>query len=118
VKRALKQCWLKAWDPERRRKFVESRRGKPRPPHVVDAVRKAHLGVKASEEARRKMRQTRKRLGIRPPVGRVWEKWEDELLATLPAIEVARRTARTMTAIYCRRVVLKIPDGRSKANRV
>jgi hypothetical protein len=52
---------LKARDSERCRKITEARRGKPRPPHVVEAVRQARLGTTASA-------QTRQRLGKRNPI--------------------------------------------------
>lgn len=47
--------------PERRAKIAASKRGKPRPPHVVEAVRKAHVGKKHSEETRQKMREAHAR---------------------------------------------------------
>jgi hypothetical protein len=50
----------KAGDPERRRKIAEARRGKPRPPHVVEAVRQAHLGTTHSQETWQGMSATHK----------------------------------------------------------
>ena len=41
-----------------------------------------------------------------------WTAEEDELAKTLPAEEVARRTGRTLKAIYTRRQRLGMPDGR------
>src|SRR5205823_1413808 len=35
----------KAQDPERRRKIADANRGKSKPAHVVEAVRRAHLGT-------------------------------------------------------------------------
>src|SRR5262249_34295628 len=54
---------LKARDPERRRKIAVARRGKPRPPHVGQAVAEAHRGTHHSAESRRKMRATHRRRG-------------------------------------------------------
>lgn len=98
---------------ERRRKIAESRRGVPRPAHVVEAVRSANLGKKASDETRRKLSEDRRRRGVRPPkAGRPWTAEEDELLRTLPAGEVAKRTERSLSACYNRRHELELPDGR------
>jgi hypothetical protein len=49
-------------------------------------------------------------LGVRPT--RRWTPEEDELARTLPAKEVVRRTGRTAWAVYKRRNVLGVPDGR------
>ena len=45
-----------ARDPERREKIAAARIGKPRPPHVIEAMRKGRTGKLQSEEARAKMR--------------------------------------------------------------
>jgi len=53
-----------AGSAERREKITASRRGKPRPPHVVEAMRKGRTGKPHTEEAKHKMREAhRKRLG-------------------------------------------------------
>ena len=105
----------KARDPERRAKIAASRRGKPRPPHVIEAVRRAHLGSKTSPETRRKMSETHRRLGTRPPkAGRAWTATEDALLRQLPALAVAQQTGRTLKAVYKRRIKLGVPDGRRR----
>jgi hypothetical protein len=104
---------LKARDPERRRKIGEARRGKPCPPHVVEAMRRGRLGKPHSAEARRKMSAAHRARGTRPPAaGEPWTGDEDELLRTLPAPEVVRRTGRTLSAVYSRRNKLALPDGR------
>jgi hypothetical protein len=64
---ARKKARTKARDPERRRKIAESKLGKPRPRHVIEAVRAANLGRKLSNETRRKMSLAPKRRGTRPP---------------------------------------------------
>lgn len=46
------------WSEERREKIAANKRGKKRPLHVVEAVRQAHLGMRHTEEARQKMRET------------------------------------------------------------
>jgi hypothetical protein len=104
----------KAGDPERRRKIAEARRGKPRPPHVVEAVRAAHLGTHHTRAARRKMSQTHKRRGTLVPGTIVWTPEEDKLLRTLSTAEVAERTGRSVGGVRYRRRKLGFPDGRRK----
>jgi hypothetical protein len=104
----------KARDPARRRKIAAAKRGKPRPPHVLEAMHGAWRGSHHTEETRRRMSETRRKRGILVPGTIVWTVEEDELLKTLPAEEVARRTGRTLTAIYTRRQRLGMPDGRCR----
>jgi hypothetical protein len=77
-----KKAWAKVGDPERRAKIAEAKRGKPRPPHVGEAVAAAHRGKRASEATRRKMSASHKRRGTRPPkAARPWTAEEDALAA-------------------------------------
>jgi hypothetical protein len=60
------------------------------------------------------MSAANRRRGTRPPkAGRPWSVREDELVRGLPAPEVARRTGRALAAVYGRRRVLGLPDGRA-----
>jgi hypothetical protein len=94
--------------PARRAKIAAARRGKPRPRHVVEAVRKAHLGTTLSPETRKKMSEAHKRRGTRPPkAGRAWTAKEDRLVLELPPAEAAARTGRSMSAVYSRRSELR-----------
>jgi hypothetical protein len=67
LKSELLSAWLDeirpmTWSVEGRgEKIAASRRGKPRPPHVIDAVRKASTGRRHSEETRRKMSEAHQR---------------------------------------------------------
>lgn len=54
-------------DPARRAKIAASRRGKPRPPHVIEILRVVNWGKKASAETRAKMSASHRRRGTRPP---------------------------------------------------
>jgi hypothetical protein len=45
---------------------------------------------------------------------RAWTRKEDELVRTLAPAEVVRRTGRTLTAVYNRRSLLGVPDGRRR----
>jgi hypothetical protein len=105
---------LKSRDPRRRAKIAAARRGKARPPHVIEAMRQARLGMRHTEETRRRMSETRRERGILVPGTVVWTAKEDELLKTLPAEEVAKKTGRSLKAIYTRRPRLGMPDGRRR----
>jgi hypothetical protein len=104
----------KTRDPERCRQIAEVKRGKPRPRHVIEAMRQAQLGMRHTEESRRRMREAHRRRGKLVPGTIVWTAEEDELLKTLPAEEVAKRTGRNLKAVYARRQRLGMPDGRHR----
>ena len=102
------------WARRAREQLAASRRGKPRPPHVREAVRNARLGTHHSEESRRKISEAHRRRGTRPPAaGRPWTAEEDALLHRLTPAEVAERTGRTLRAVWHRRQALGLPDGRA-----
>ena len=113
---ALAKAQAKARDPGRRVKIAAARRGRPRPRHVIEAMRAANLGRKHTEQTRRRMSEAHRRRGTRPPAaGRPWTAAEDALLrAGLTAADAARRTGRTVAAVYKRRRQLGLPDGRRK----
>jgi hypothetical protein len=54
---ALKKAQAKARDPQRRAKIAASKRGKKRPPHVIEAMRNGRKGKPHSEATRAKMRE-------------------------------------------------------------
>jgi nucleotide-binding universal stress UspA family protein len=101
---ARQKAYANARNPERCAKIAAARRGKPRPKHVIEAMRKTHLGRPLSAEHRRKLSEAQKRRGTRPPAAALaWAPWEIELLKTLPASEVAEKTGRTLVAVFiCR----------------
>jgi hypothetical protein len=105
--------WAKADDPERCKRIAAARRGKPRPPHVEEAVARAHRGTRHTGEARRKMSETRKRIGQLVPGTAPWTAEEDRAVRELPPPEAVRRTGRTPTAVYSRRGALGLLDGRA-----
>lgn len=114
-----KKAWAKAKDPIRREKIAASRRGKPRPPHVIAALRKSHFGRRASAETRQRMSEAHKRRGTRPPkAGKPWRSDEDELLLRYDPAEVARQSGRTIRAVYMRSYLLGIRAGRSSMTPV
>lgn len=106
--KAREKAWSKARDPVRRAKIAASRTGNPRPPHVVEALRRSHLGHPMPDAVRRKMSEAHRRRGSRPPrAGKPWSEAEDELLGQLLPADVSSQTGRTLSAVYCRRRILR-----------
>jgi hypothetical protein len=58
---ARKRAVAKARDPQRRAKIAASRRGKKRPPEVIEAMRRGQTGKPHSEETRQKIREAHRR---------------------------------------------------------
>lgn len=95
-------------DPVRNAKIAAAKRGKRRPAHVCAAVRRAQLGRQQSLEQRQATSERNRQRGVRPPkAGRPWTLEEDELLRTLPAAEVVKRTGRTLGAVRMRQQMLR-----------
>jgi len=118
LKPALAAMHSKARDPVRREKIAAARRGKPRPQHVIEAMRAGRLRKKVSVATKAKMSESHKRRGTRPPwLNQPWAEWENELVRTLPAPEAVKRTGRTMFAVKSQRRLLGVPDGRTKSER-
>jgi len=67
---AIEGMHAKARDPVRRAKIAASRRGKPRPPEVIEALRRANLGKKLSAETRAKMSAAHKARRTWPPAAK------------------------------------------------
>jgi hypothetical protein len=114
---ALQAMHAKARDPGpvRRAKIAAARRGKPRPAHVVAAMRQRQLGKRPSKATRAKMSEAHRRRGTRPQwLNAGWSAAEDELCRSLPPHEVAKRTGRTLPAVYSRRSQLAVNDGRTR----
>ena len=107
---ARKEAVAKSKMPKAVAKHAAMLRGRPPPLRVVEAARLARLGMKHTAESRRKMSEAHRRLWKRTP--EAWTKVEDAWLRRLPAPEAARRTGRSLTAIYKRRHELGVPDGR------
>ena len=104
--------------PERRAKIAAAKLGVPRPSHVAAMLRTLQTGKQPTEATRAKMSQAHKQRWTRPPkAGRTWELWEDELLRTMRAKEVAERTGRTLSAVFSRRSLLGLEDGRTRSGR-
>jgi NUMOD3 motif len=104
----------KARDPERCAKIAAAQRGKPRPPGVLQAAWDANRGRKHTAEARAKMSVAQRRRGAKPPkAGRPWTAEEDSLVPQLDPTEVVSRTGRTLQAVYSRRSVRGLNEGRT-----
>ena len=109
---ARKKAWAKAKDPVRREKIAAAKRGRRRPRSVIRKMIQAKTGTKASDETRRKMSDSHKARGTRPPKAeRAWTAEEDDAVKTMSPIKAAMRCRRTLQAIYSRRSVLGIRDG-------
>jgi hypothetical protein len=109
---------LKMRDPVRREKIAASKRGKPRPQHVHDAVRAANVGRPQSEETRAKRRAAHKARGTWPPAaGKAWADWEVEAVRTMTANAAVKKTGRTLIAVNNMRSKLGLRDGRKNSGR-
>jgi Ni/Co efflux regulator RcnB len=81
--------------PERRAKLAARMQGKKLPPAVVEKMRAAQLGKRASAETRAKMSAVQKRRGTRPPAaGQPWMKDDEALLGTDLDRIIAERVGR------------------------
>jgi transposase-like protein len=108
VAKRLPGIRAKANDPERCAKIGAAKRGKKRPRHVIEAMRRGRTGKPHSAETRAKMRAAHKARGTRPPsAGRPWTSKEDELILRLPTAEVAKRTGRDLRAVRRRQQHLR-----------
>jgi hypothetical protein len=113
---AWKKARLMAKAPEAIAKIAAAMRGRRMPKHVAAILRRAHLGRKASAEARRKMREAHLRRRSLPPGVKPWTAAEDALIRRLPVSEVVRRTGRSKVGVTKRRRKLRIPDGRRRGS--
>jgi hypothetical protein len=99
----------KARDPERCEKIAASKRGKPRPRHVIEAMRKGRTGKPHTAEARRKIGEASRRRGAIPPAaGRLWTAKEEAMLGKVPDELLARKTNRKVSAVVQRRHLRRI----------
>ena len=99
-------------------KLAEARRGKPRPNSVIEVLRRANLGRKATDEQRRKRSEAqRARAASSQRPRRNWTEHDDQLCRTLAPGEVATLTGRSLSAVYSRRRLLALPDRRTEAYR-
>jgi hypothetical protein len=108
------------WTPERRAERSARPKRRPPAPRVRAVARKARRkpGVaRHTPETRAKMRAAAARRLARGqvPNGRAWTRAEDELVLTRSAAEAAKRTARTLTAVYKRRRKLRVPAWSRRA---
>lgn len=105
--------------PDVREKIAAAKRGKPRPKHVIEAMRKMNKGRPLSDLHRDKIGETLRVRGHRPPwLPPAWTKAEDSLLGKMADVSVAKRTGRTIGAVRCRRAVLRIPSGTGRGPKM
>jgi hypothetical protein len=98
-------------EPERRAKNAAAHRGKPRPPHVIEALRKASIGRITSAETRLRLSESQKRHQAEHPRPNRWKPAEDRLVMKLKPNEAAKRTGRTVVSVYQRRNWLRVAKG-------
>jgi hypothetical protein len=97
---ALAKAQAKARDPERRAKIAAARRGKPRPRHVIEAMRAANLGRTHTDQTRRRMSEAHRRRGTRPPkAGRPWTAEEDARKRPAAPVQHAGTLAKIAAAL-------------------
>src|SRR5262249_37434062 len=107
----VEKAWAKAQDPQRRAKIGAAHRGKRLSAQARRQLSRQRRGRPLSPETRRKMAEAhRGRLPCR--VTNPWTAAEDELVRTLPPAAVARRTGRTLQAVYDRRTKLGVAEER------
>jgi ribosomal protein L21E len=95
--------------PARRRKISAARLGQPRSPATREKLRLANLGKTLSQSTRQKMSETHRRRGTHPPAaGVAWTAYETRMLDQFTPAEVARRTGRTIKAVYAARKRTKL----------
>ena len=63
---------------------------------------------------KRSSRRRLRRRGTLVPGMIPWTQAEDELVRTLSAEEAVSRTGRSLQAVYARRSLLQVPDGRRR----
>jgi hypothetical protein len=76
---------------------------------IDQALRRGDRGLPGGDSLARLLARRR---GHRPGERRPWTPEEDEFVQALQAKEAARRTGRTLGAVYTRRRDLGLPDGR------
>jgi hypothetical protein len=113
----LKRAQAKSGDPARRAKLAAAMRGKKVDRRVVEALAAQRRGTRHREESRRRMSEAHRWRGTLVPGTVVWAPEEDALVRSLPAAVAARRTGRSLVAVWQRRRVLGLPDGRRKENK-
>ena len=99
--------------PEFAAKISAATKGKPKPPHVVEAMRRAATGYKASEETRAKMSATHERLcAERRAAGEGWQDTWDDLLGSMSDKELAKRLGVHASTVFVRRKLLGVGSHR------
>jgi hypothetical protein len=99
--------------PEHAAKISAATKGKPKPLHVVEAMRRAATGRKASAETRAKMSATHERLcAERRAAGEGWQDAWDGLLGTMSDKELAQHLGVHASTVFVRRKALGVPSHR------
>jgi hypothetical protein len=103
--------------PERAAKIAAAKRGKPRPPLVIEAMRRANLGRKFSAEHLARLSKAQRARGEWPPAaGEPWNPAWDALLGTMFDKDLAAKLGVAAISVWRRRKALGIPSCR-RGNR-
>jgi hypothetical protein len=105
------RLWSKLHDPEVADKIAAAKRGKPRPVEAIEKMRLAKLGRKLPPEHRAKMSEAQKRTRVERPQPNQWTAADDALVMKFTPNEAAKRTGRTLQAVYIRRARLRAKGG-------
>jgi len=112
-KNAQRKGLLRCGSPDIRERSAAARRGKCRPDPVRQKISESLRGQARSADHCRNLSRAHRRRGTRPPnAGRPWTIKENAWLHTLPIAEVARRTNRTLNAVYNQRRLLGLTRRR------
>jgi hypothetical protein len=111
VRQGLVKAWAKAQDPERRAKIGAAHRGKRLSARARRKLSRERRGRPLSAATRRKIAEAHR--GRLPSwVTNPWTAAQDDLVRTLPPAAVAKRTGRTLQAVYARRTKLGVAQER------
>jgi hypothetical protein len=99
--------------PERAAKISAATKGKPKPPHIVQAMRRAATGRKTSAETRAKMSATHERMcAERRAAGEGWQDAWDDLLGKMSDKQLAERLGVHASTVFVRRKMLGVRSHR------
>jgi hypothetical protein len=91
-------------------------RGRKLPRRVKEKLCRINRGKKLSTEQREKIRAALKRIGHHPPGVKLWTPAENEIVRTVAPAVAAKKTGRTLQAMFDRRRTLGLPDEGRRGN--
>jgi hypothetical protein len=112
---ALARATAKANNSERRRKQSEAQKGRKRPRHVIEAMRKGRKGKPQPPHVGQIIAARNRKLKAmgKVPFGRIWTTEDDGIVREHPGTVAAQMLGRSLNSVYSRRLKLGLPDGRA-----